>query len=103
MERWEGDHDVERDVFIEIPLRGGDVYKLTYDELKEYKELYPRLNVELQIRRASKWCENNPTRRKTAKGIGRFLGSWMNRAKPEYGGIRRVTKDDYSDERSFLG
>lgn len=90
--------------WIEIPLKGGGVYDFTEDELSEYKNLYPNIDVELQIRRAVKWCENNPARKKTKKGVGRFLSHWLNNSRPTYNRSYRQYQGnvDYDAERGFL-
>ena len=33
-----------------------------------------------EIRAAAEWCESNPSRRKTRRGIRRFLNAWLSKA-----------------------
>lgn len=43
------------------------------------KDAFPSLDVEATCRRAHCWLVSNPGKRKTAKGMGRFLNSWFGR------------------------
>ena len=52
---------------------------LSKARLSQLKELYPGADVELQCRRAQDWCERESSRRKTAKGMDRFLCTWLGR------------------------
>lgn len=99
----EGDPDVSSKTWIEITLKGGDKYPVTEDYVKELKDVYPKADVEAELRIMANWCDANPTRRKTKKGIKRFISGWLGRSKPRYDrGMRRVTRNDYDNERSFL-
>lgn len=42
-------------------------------------ENYPGVDVLAECRAARGWCQSNPTRRKTARGMPKFLDSWMRR------------------------
>jgi len=42
--------------------------------------LYPDVDVLGELRKARAWIITNPTRRKTARGMPRFLNSWLARA-----------------------
>lgn len=43
-------------------------------------EAYPNLDVQAQCRKARVWAQENPTKRKTAKGMPAFLFKWMDNA-----------------------
>ena len=46
--------------------------------VKEWKDLY--LDVDQEILKARSWAADNPERRKTRKGLRRFLGNWIRKA-----------------------
>jgi hypothetical protein len=52
----------------------------TAEMVEEWKTTYPALDVVAQLRRARQWCIDNPERRKTPKGMRRFIGTWMGNA-----------------------
>lgn len=62
-----------------IPLNDGTEWKPSVDEYAEYCRLYPAVNVKMQIALMRGWCVANRERRKTRKGIRRFVNSWLSR------------------------
>lgn len=56
-----------------------------------WQQLYPNVNVELELGRAAQWLEVEVSRRKTPHGMLRFLLSWIKRAEHGYSGptVRR--------------
>ena len=64
-----------------IPLPGvqGEfpVSQVLADELQR---AFPGVNIRAELAKARAWCVTNPTKRKTAKGVPRFLNGWMERA-----------------------
>jgi hypothetical protein len=57
-----------------------DKFKITSEMVGLWRETYPAVDVDAQIRAAVQWCQDNPTTRKTASAARGFLGSWMSRA-----------------------
>lgn len=43
------------------------------------RQCYPGIDIEAELRKAYAWIIANPQKRKTAKGMARFLTSWMNK------------------------
>jgi len=65
-----------------FPLRGRGEFHLTADRLAEYRDTFPGIDIPGELRKARLWLTDNPDRRKTARGMPRFLSGWLNRAKP---------------------
>ena len=65
-----------------FPCVGKDVreWPLVQSKIDEYRESFPGINVEAECRKARQWCIDNPTKRKTFKGMPKFLSGWMGRA-----------------------
>ena len=57
--------------------KGGATWTLPLAKLHEYREAFPGVNVELEIRRARQWCRDHPTKRKTTTGMLGFLTRWL--------------------------
>lgn len=64
-------------------LRSKKLWHLSQAKLDEYTEAFPNLDVEAELHKAAQWLVDNPGRRKTARGMTRFLGGWLGRAKPK--------------------
>ena len=55
----------------------GAVWRPDVETYQEYKRLYPNVDIDAQFRAMRGWCINNPTKRKTASGMSRFVGNWL--------------------------
>lgn len=50
---------------------------ITTDQLAQWQSDFPGVNVMGELRTMHAWLDANPTRRKTAKGIPRFVVAWL--------------------------
>lgn len=79
-----------------FPISGaGDVkeWQLTSDLVARMVEAYPAADVLAECKKALAWIVANPSRRKTAFGMPRFLNSWMGRVQDK-GGSRPLLQGD---------
>ena len=64
---------------LEFPTNGPiRTWHLTQRQIDEWSGLYPRLDILAECRKALAWVQAN--QRKTAKGMPRFLNSWLARS-----------------------
>ena len=63
-----------------FPLKNGSAWALEPAVLADLEPCYPYLSVPDELAKAKGWLIGNPTRRKTAKGMLRFLTAWLARA-----------------------
>ena len=54
-------------------------WNLLVEHIADWKATYPGLDIEAECRKARAWIIANPEKRKTAKGMPRFLLRWFNR------------------------
>ncbi|MCG3727309.1 helix-turn-helix domain-containing protein [Vibrio cincinnatiensis] len=65
-------------VVFEIPLNGKIPSRLVrQSEIYDWQALYPKVDIYQQLRNMIGWCHGNPTKQKTAKGVDRFIHSWL--------------------------
>lgn len=64
---------------IELILNDKSLYPISESKIKEWTSLYPAVNVLQELRKMKGWLDANPTKRKTGKGILRFINSWLSR------------------------
>ena len=57
-----------------------NAWPLTQAKVSQYQELYPGLDVLFEAKKARQWCIDNPARRKTARGMTKYLNGWLSRA-----------------------
>lgn len=63
----------------EIVLNDKSKAKITQAEVDQWKKLYPAVDVLQELRKMTAWCEANPTKRKTKRGIKAFIVNWLNK------------------------
>jgi len=76
----EAEADLSEPVFIQLPLTGSRSHSVAVSRLPYYRQLYPAVDVEAELRKMVGWLNANPSRRKTARGIEAFINSWLSRA-----------------------
>ena len=69
---------------ITLKLNDGSEYPFYQNDVSSYMNTYPAVDIMQQFREMKKWCEDNPSRRKTKAGIKRFVNSWLAREQDKY-------------------
>lgn len=64
---------------IRIPLNDKTFYDVPLQKIAEWKDVFPAVCVEEQLKRMVVWCNANPARKKTRRGIERFITNWLTR------------------------
>lgn len=70
---------------ILLPLNDKSFYDVPQDKITLWRETYPAVDVEQELRRMVAWLDSNPTKRKTRRGIERFINSWLARTQDSGG------------------
>lgn len=61
-------------------LNDGTSYEITENDVENFQQLYPGIDVRQEIRNITGWCLSNPKNRKTRAGAKRFLNGWLSRS-----------------------
>lgn len=64
---------------IGLPLNDGSEHPVTAEEISEYSQLYPAVDVMQELRDMRGWLLANPVRRKTKRGIKAFIRTWLSK------------------------
>lgn len=72
---------------LTLTLNDKSEYPIMQKDVDTWTELYPNVDVMQQLRNMRGWCMENPSKRKTAKGIRRFIVGWLSREQ-DRGGSR---------------
>jgi hypothetical protein len=70
----------KENIFITLSLNDNSEFEVTENYLKKLKPLFPAVNIEQEFRKMCAWSINNPKKRKTRKGITRFINNWLSNA-----------------------
>lgn len=68
------------EVAVVIPCKTGVFAHVTKDYVESLKKLYPGVDVQRELMLAAKWCVDNDERKKTVKGVRRFMSTWLGNA-----------------------
>jgi len=77
-------------VFITLTLVDKSEHPIFENQVSEFGELYPAVDIKQELRNMRGWCTNNPTKRKTKAGINRFINRWL-ADKQDKGGTRQYS------------
>ena len=70
----------KKDKNIYLLLKDGTNFIVTENDIQEWKNSFPKVDVQQEFLKMESWCKSNPTKRKTKSGIKRFINSWLSRA-----------------------
>lgn len=72
---------------ILLPLNDKSYYDVPLDKITMWNETYPAVAIEQELKRMIAWLDSNPTKRKTRRGIEKFINNWLSRTQ-DSGGTR---------------
>lgn len=98
-----GEQTSEPEADVEaLILNNGMEWRPTEALFAEYVRLYPNVDVKQQFNVMRSWCLSNPQKRKTRRGITRFVNSWLTREQDK--GYRRpAVNSSYQQRQSESG
>ena len=72
-------------MIIGLQLNDKSLFPIYEDDLVKYRDLYPAVNVEQELRNMVGWIDGNPTKRKTKTGIKKFVNAWLSKEQDQGG------------------
>ena len=90
---------------ITLTLNDKTEYPVTEEQVEEWAKLYPAVDVIQELRKMKGWLDANPSRRKTKKGILRFINSWLSKEQDRRSYKARASPPafkNYDDGEDFL-
>lgn len=85
---------------ILIQLNDKNFYNVPLDKIALWKETYPAVDIEQELKKMAAWSDSNPTKRKTRKGIERFINNWLSRTQ-DNGGTKGKVQSSGKAKNSF--
>ena len=71
--------DPDEKSIVEIKLNGGSIHRVTESKAIEWQELFPAVDVKQELNKMQAWSDANPSKRKTKRGVERFIVNWLSR------------------------
>jgi len=84
---------------ITFLLNDKSEYSITQEQVAEWSELYPAVDVMLELRNIKAWAKANPKKRKTKGGALRFVNGWLAREQDKGGTNARAAPVSFAEER----
>lgn len=84
-----------------IPLNDNSTYDVPLDKIDIWKNTYPAVDVEQELRKMVAWSHSNPTKRKTRRGVDRFINSWLAREQDRGGSRTQKQEPERTDEEYY--
>lgn len=69
----------DRKKAISLTLNDKSEYWIYGDQVEQWSQLFPAVDVMQELRKMKSWLDSNPSRRKTKKGILRFVNGWLSK------------------------
>ena len=82
---------------IRLPLNDGTEYLVSQEQEQEWEQLYPAVDIKQELREMRGWLLVNKTKRKTRRGIGKFIVNWLSREQDKGRGGKE-SGSDYWDK-----
>lgn len=75
----------EPDPVYGLVLNDGSIFPVYEEDIAYYRSLYPAVDIDAELRKMIGWIDGNPNKRKTKRGIKRFINSWLSKAQDRGG------------------
>ena len=66
-------------------LNNGEEWQPEDEDIIQWQKTYQAVDVFQELAKMESWLDANPSKRKTSKGIKRFVNSWLSRAQDKGG------------------
>ena len=84
---------------ISFILNDKSRYPIRQAQVDEWSGIYPAVDIMQELRKMAGWLDANPNKRKTARGILRFVNGWLAREQDKGGSKKLVASPE--QETSF--
>ena len=80
-----------------LPLLNGKEYPVFQSDVEKWKQSYPNVDIEAELRRMKDWLNANPKKKKAPMDIQRFITGWLSnelkelKNKPVYNAVKKST------------
>lgn len=89
--------NTNHDLFIELSLNDGSLFEVSDSDVQKWSKLYPAVDIKQELRKMKGWLDANPTKRKTRRGVKRFVNNWLSRTQDQ-GGTRGYVNQDKAEQ-----
>lgn len=77
---------------IFLPLVDGTFYNVPLQKIRNWEAAFPAVDAMHELKKMLTWLDSNQTKRKTARGIERFINNWLSRTQDNGGSKQEIHK-----------
>ena len=77
---------------VSIPLINKKEFPIFEHHIMDWELAYPAVEPVQELRKMRQWCLSNPRKRKTEKGVRRFITNWLERVQNKGGNKKEKSK-----------
>lgn len=81
---------------ILLPLVDKTEYNVPLSKIEQWKQAYPAVDIRQELLRMISWLNANPKRKKTRRGIDRFITAWLSKEQDRGGTYRENTRNGWN-------
>lgn len=70
---------------ISLILNDKTFHDIYQKDIEKWNDLFPAVDVMQELRKMVGWLDSNPTKRKTRRGVSRFINNWLSNAQDKGG------------------
>lgn len=79
------ENQATRQKVISMVLNDKTWHDIYSEDIEKWMELYPAVDILQELKKMVGWLESNPKKRKTRRGISRFINNWLSNAQDKGG------------------
>ena len=89
---------------IKLPLVDKTMHDIPLSDIRMWEDAYPAVDIERELYKMIAWLNANPSKRKTKRGINRFINSWLSKVQDRGGNGKIIapTEKAYQEEEPVL-
>ena len=84
---------------VSIVLNDGSFYPVSDPDYRQWCELFQAVDVLAELRKMVAWCDANPSKRKTKRGVKPFIVKWLSKAQDQGGSSPKYDRRSNSFQR----
>lgn len=78
---------------VSLILKDNSYFPVYQNRVDKYTRAYPNVDVLAELKKMVVWCEDNESKRKTPRGIKRFINNWLSRANSKDSGNHKTIEE----------
>ena len=63
--------------YTDIILKNGRLYTITHNMIEDWRKQFDKISIEDEVTACALWNKNNPSKRKTERGIVKHVETWL--------------------------